>query len=73
MNNSSLTWVIIESLFELSWFKFGVPCQLKLACGGLQLGLRNYKPWEIFFMSGAGEGEYYFIESFLNLGAFFFS
>ena len=69
MNNSSLTWIIIESLFELSWFKFGAPCQLKLTCGGLQLGMRNYKPWEIFHGGGWGRGIFLF---FFFLGFFFY-
>ena len=44
MNNSSLTWAIIESLFELSWFKLGEPCQLKLAYSGdLRVGMRTTK------------------------------
>ena len=60
MNNSSLTWIIIESLFELSWVNFGAPCQLKLTCGGLQLGMRNYKPWEIFHGGGWGRGIFLF-------------
>ena len=71
MNNSSLTWVIIESLFELSWFKFGAPCQLKLTCGGLQLGMRNYKPWEIFNGGGWGRGIFLY-RQFSQPGHFFF-
>lgn len=71
MNNSSLTWVIIESLFEISWFKFGAPCQLKSTCGGLQLGMRNYKLWEIFHDRGLGRGILLY-GKFSQPGHFFF-